>query len=194
MELLLTINTANYNFSSMRLSHALTILCVGWLSLVNAQSIGPEIPKEYQWDTPQEYAVDEASVTEVLKWLCSEPLGLNIQKRSLANAYVMEWITGSPSIRLEVNSEVFPFLEEHPELLFSLIQGMAFYSLGHPDEKDAVKLHAEGLETVAHHAELSEELSKDGDLKKLIKANRKRQLKVYYQESLEDWEKAKQNN
>jgi len=160
----------------------------------DAQSTCPEIPKQYGWNTPQEYAADEARVKEVLKWLCSQPLGLDIQKRSLANAYVMEWITGTPSLRLEVNSEAFPFIDQHPELLFSLIQGMAYYAMGHPEEKNAVKLHAEALETVAHHAELSEELSKDGDLKRLMRANRKRQLKEFYLESIEDWEKAKQNH
>lgn len=178
----------------MRLGIWMSICFCCWFIQTSAQSNGPEIPKQYAWNSGEEYVRDQDKVQDVLKWLCMQPLGLDIQKRSLANAYVMEWISGTPSLRLEVNSEAFLFIEKHPELLFSLIQGMAYFAIAHPDEKDATKLHTEALEVVAHHAELSEELSKDGDLKKLIRANRKKQLKAYYQDSIEDWEKAKQNH
>lgn len=178
----------------MRLGIWLSICFFCWFIQTSAQTAGPEIPKQYAWNTSEEYLADQPRVKEVLKWLCTQPLGLEIQKRSLANAYVMEWITGTPSLRLEVNSEAFLFIDQYPELLFSLIQGMAYYAIGHPDEKDIAKLHVEALEVVAEHAEQSEELSKDGDLKKLIRANRKKQLKAYYQDSIEDWEKAKQNH
>lgn len=178
----------------MRLGIWISLCFCCWFFQANAQSACPEIPKQYAWNSSEEYLADQPRVKEVLKWLCNEPLGFEIQKRSLANAYAMEWITGTPSLRLEVNSEAFLFIDQHPELLFSLIQGMAYYAIGHPDEKDLTKLHTEALEVVAQHAEQSEVLSKDGDLKKLIRANRKKQLKAYYQDSIEDWEKAKQNH
>jgi hypothetical protein len=162
------------------------ILLLAMLSFgAQGQQLCPEIDKAYKWENAGDYERDKEKVMEVLRWLCKTPLGDQVQQRSVANAYVMEWIAGTPSHRIELNTEAFVFLESHPELLFPFIHGAALFALKKEGEVNPVKLHVEALENVARLAEQSEELSKDSELKKLIRAYRRQVLEKYYEDALQ---------
>lgn len=144
----------------------------------------PEIPNKYGWSAPEDYTEDREQIIRVLKWLCTSPPGWQIDKRSLANAYVLEWIAGTPEFTLEVHSELVPSLQKFPDLLNSLMHGMSLYKLEHPDVTDVIKLHTEGMAVVAELAMQSKELSRDREIEKVIKAHKRHQLKAWVKERL----------
>lgn len=144
----------------------------------------PEIPAKYGWEKAEDYFHDREHVKMVLKWLCKTPYGENIQQRSVANAYVMEWLAGTPEITINVSTSVILGLEENPDILFSLIHGMALHLMEHPNETDPVKLHTKGLETVAILCNQSKELSGDSRIKPLLKAYRRGRIREYTAEKL----------
>jgi hypothetical protein len=131
--------------------------------------------------TSEDYLKDKECVKKTLRWLCTTPLGVEVQQRSYANAYVMEWIAGTPMFTLELETKYLLFIDEHPELLYSFIHGMASYKLEHVDEKNPVKLYSEGFKIVASLASQSKELSKSSVLKPLLKAARKKTIREYTQ-------------
>lgn len=168
--------------------YALIILSLVFLpeDILHAQ-VGkcPQLPLTYDWVTPADYEKDTELVKQTLRWLCRTPLRAELQKQSLANAYVMEWLAGTPSITLEVETKYLPFVEDHPELLFTFIHGMAYYCLNHPETKNQVRLYLEGFKVVANLAAQSKELSKSPSLKSLLKAAKKNVLKEYTMEIIE---------
>lgn len=140
-----------------------------------------EKTRETEALTADDYIKEKDCVKKTLRWLCNTPLGMEIQQRSYANAYVMEWIAGTPLFTLEIETRYLYFINEHPELLYSFIHGMAYYKLDHPEEKDRLKLYSEGYKVVAQLASQSKELSKSSVLKPLLKAARKKAIRDYTQ-------------
>jgi hypothetical protein len=150
-----------------------------------AKSQVPEIPVDYSWNSAAEYARDQSKVREVLKWLCKTPLGVEVQKRSEANLFVMEWIAGSPGFTLKLSTVVLPeFPIGQEQLMYSYIHGAALYAMDHPNEQDSVRFAVEGLKVLARLVEQSESLSKERAMRPLLKAFRKNKLKEY---ALKNW-------
>ncbi|MBL0314773.1 MAG: hypothetical protein IPP69_02990 [Flavobacteriales bacterium] len=139
----------------------------------------PKIPEKYVWESEADYKKDEDVVKKTLKWLCQTPYGIDVEQRGLANAYVLEWLAGSPSIRLEINTAHIQFAESTPDLFFSFIHGMALYKMEHPTAKDELSLYNNGFTVVAELAAQSKEYSKQKELKDLLKAYKKGKVKDY---------------
>lgn len=148
------------------------------LAELNAQPC-PDLPDYTSWKKASDYAASRDSVEKVLQWLCRTPLALFPMERSEANACVLFWIAGAPDLRVDVNTKALPFIDENEELLYPVIHGMALYQLKHPKEKDAVKLHVEGLKTLAALADQSETLRKERYLREVMKAYHREKLKDY---------------
>lgn len=161
------------------------------LLLTSQKGIGqyancPPIPEKYAWIEEKEYVQDREQIIRVLKWLCSSPPGWQLKQRSLANAYVLEWLAGTPEFSLVVNSELVPSLGKFPDLLNTMMHGMALYKLEHPDVNDTIKLHTEGLAVIAELAVQSKELSTDREIRKIIKAHKRHKLKAWVKTKLNE--------
>lgn len=164
----------------LRSAHIVLLVMLTW----SLQSIAqypncPPIPEKYGWVEDKDYVQDRESIIRVLKWLCTSPPGWQLKQRSLANAYVLEWLAGTPEFSLDVKSEVVPSLDKFPDLLNSLMHGMALYKLEHPEVTDSVKLHTEGLAVIAELAMQSKELAADREIRKLIKNYKRHKLKAF---------------
>jgi len=164
----------------------LLVLCLFMRADIVAQEGHcPKLPVQYAWETGADYEKDRDLVKKTLRWLCQTPLAVDVQQRSLANAFVLEWLTGVPSVTIEIKTENLPFYKSNPDLLFTFIHGMALYKMDHEDEKNEVTLYCKGFETVSSLALQSKELSKEHDLKPLLKATRKQKLREYVKELLQ---------
>lgn len=144
----------------------------------------PEYPKEYRWNTTEEYQASEKDIEKCLKWLCNTPYGIEMVARSEMNAYVLTWIAGCPYLEVNLDTKHFPFLQEDEDLLFSMIHGMALYQLKHMNKEDREKIYLAGLEVVADLVAQSESKSKEKYTKDLLKAHRKGKMKEYVKELL----------
>lgn len=153
-------------------------LCVGY-----GQSSGPRLPKDLVLEKAEDYREHEGLAKKCAAWLINTPLDKEVKKRNELNAFVMMWFSGSPDYTLVIQSEALPFLADHEELLFPFIHGMGLYVLGHPQETDAVKLHAEGLKAVSIAVNSSKCVQKDKVLKSILKAERRGKLT----ELVESW-------
>jgi len=159
----------------------ITLVTLGALSTVSAQvKECPYIPEEYSWETPEDYARDSALVRRCLEWLCEADLREEFQSRSNANAFVMIWLSNSPWIQLDINSDALAFMPRNPDLFFVFTHGMALHKMTHPTETGKIKLHAEGLKVVASLVKENDALRKEDYLKPILKASRsEKKLKKY---------------
>lgn len=145
----------------------------------------PKIPTTYTWNTKEEFAKDEDLVRKTLRWLCFTPLALDCQQRTLANAFVMEWLAGSPELTIDVETRYLPFVKNHPDLLFSFIHGVALYKMDKPQLKEQTILYQKGFEAVANLALQSKELEHDPELKPLLKAFKKNKMKAFVKKTFD---------
>jgi len=144
----------------------------------------PKLPETYTWKSADDYKKDYDLVKKTLKWLCNTPLGIDVQQRSIANAFVLEWLAGSPQIQVEIETKKLTFYSQYPDLMFSFIHGVALHKMEKPTVQDELSLYSAGYATVASLASQSEELSKSGELKPLLKALKKNRIKEFTQLAL----------
>lgn len=137
---------------------------------------GPRIPEDVQLEEPSDYTDQEGLARKCLAWLINTPLDEHVEKRMEVNAFVMMWLAGHPELKLDINSDVLPFIREDDTLIFPFIHGMALYQIGHPSETDTEKLHAEGLRTLAKAVRQNSCVKKTKSIKAVLKAERKDEL------------------
>jgi hypothetical protein len=144
---------------------------------VNAQTC-PKIPEEYSWETPAQYKKDQGDIKKCLEYLCDAPLSYQVE-RSEVNAYVMEWLSGSPDITVDIDTRALPFLSYNEELIFPVVHGMALFQFTHPNITDKVVLHAHGIEVLAKLVDEDPTLRREEYMKDILKAARRNKLESW---------------
>jgi hypothetical protein len=141
-----------------------------------------EVPQTYEFVVKEDYAKYHEQIVAAVNWLESTPLDQEPDKRKKVNAFLFQWISGSPDVSVELQEYVNTFSEKNPQLLLVFLGGWARYQLQHPAEKDRIRFHMAGIETVLKAYEQGG-ARKDKDIEKLLKYRKK--------EKLENWLKKK---
>lgn len=141
-----------------------------------SQSGAPEIPDEFVLESEDDYRHYEALAKKGMAWLLDTPVDEFTDERNEVNAFVLLWLSGSPYVNLDISSDVMPFLESHPDLIYPFMHGMALYKINHGKCEDAIQLHAEGLRGVAKVLGNTKSIKKNRELRDLVKANKKGRL------------------
>ncbi len=141
----------------------------------------PKLPETYEWNNAREYKRDEDLILKTLQWLNSTPMQNDVTVRGRANLFVLEWICGTPRLKLELNSEELPFYTNYPDLLFAYIFGMAQCKLTKNGDCDEHKAMISGYNAVAFQIEANEGLKKSKELKPIYKAYRRKKMESYVQ-------------
>lgn len=157
-------------------------LCL--LDVLAQSSTAPRIPEHYEWKTVRDYKRDEDLVVRTLQWLCTNPLSAGVEYRSKATLFVMEWIAGSPRLKISINSSVLPFYDNYPDLLFPYIHGIALKKLGKPACESELEAMLGGFAVVGFMIESDAILKKEKALQPLLKAYKKNKLQTFVEEQL----------
>lgn len=136
-----------------------------------------EVPKNYKFESKDAYAAYEPQMKETISWLLDTPLGKEPIKRQEANAFFMDWLTGTPNVSVGVDSRVVDFIKVNPELLMPFMLGWTRYSFDNNYSKDNILCTKAALETVAaFYRKNRGYLKKDGSVEKLEKSIEKGKL------------------
>ncbi|UOQ74460.1 hypothetical protein [Hymenobacter cellulosilyticus] len=106
------------------------------------------VPTDYSFQAPADYARYDNQVIETVKWLEVTPQGKEAAQRQAANRFLLQWMTGTPAVSVQLQDYVGKLVGKEPDMLMLFMAGWSRYQLQHPDEKDAVVLNTEGLKTV----------------------------------------------
>lgn len=152
-----------------------------WCTLNSSQAQDcrcPDIPKDNTWSTAAQYKRDLENVKKILQWLLCSPLQQELSKRSEANAFVLEWISGSPFVHVEVNTSDLPFTNDFPDLLFTYIHGYALKAL-ETKQKLSHDVYCEAGYTAVAQLTHTDEFKKNPSLMELHKAVKRNHLSEY---------------
>lgn len=158
-----------------------TVVVVALCSFgVLAQCDPPELDATINFEQPEDYRRASKSALAAIDWLLTVPLAQCEEDRNRLNAYVLVWLGGHPDVRVELETSVFPFFEEFPELLFPVIFAMGRYDLKHPNEgNNLINQHVAAMQTVLEIADREKKYRANSDIKMLRKMRRKDHLSSY---------------
>ncbi|ASB50409.1 hypothetical protein [Alkalitalea saponilacus] len=144
-----------------------------------------EVPNNYALKEKDDYAKYEADVLKGIDWLFKTPINIKSDKRKEINTFLMTWMTGSPTVRIEIKQEIVNFLKPNPDLLIIFLCGWTKYSLESNDYKNKILGNQKGLEAVIEfYIKNKENLKKDNNVEKYIKLQNKSKLEEYIKKNV----------
>jgi hypothetical protein len=140
--------------------------------MVQAQDFN--IPK---YKNKEDYSTHQADVLQAIQWLKTHPL--DHAQRKQANAYVMKWAEGSPSVKVVLRGYVLSLSEKNPDFLMLWIAGWVEYALENTDSYSEDEANHQAVKTVVEYYMAGHGAKKDNKLDKLVKQHSKGELKEW---------------
>ena len=164
----------------MKKSITLILLLFLGINLM-AQEI--EIPNDIKLETEADYKANEDLVLESIEWIQNTPVTMNPTKRKEVNKFLILWMTGTPSVSIELVDGILPL--ECTECLTPFLAGWTKYSLENNYSKDRVEGALAGLEqSIAFYEKNKMDLGKSKEMEKLIKLQQKGTLRKHVESKL----------
>lgn len=143
-----------------------------------------EVPKGVHLETKEDYAQYEGDIIKGVDWLIKTPAESEKDKRLEVNAFLLQWLSGSPNVMIEITQEVATFME-CSDCLMIFMGGWAKYSLENNDYADKIKGNLAGIESVIEFYNSNKSvLAKNNAIEKYVKLKEKGKLEKYIQSKI----------
>lgn len=134
------------------------------------------IPKNVKFNSEEDYIKAEKEVLAAIDWLQETSVADQLNKRKAVNTYIMQWLTGSPTVSVEIGTEVMQF-EDCADCLMAFLGGWTKYSLENNYSKDKSACKLAGVNQVIDlYTKNRKELGKIKGIEKWIKLKEKGKL------------------
>ncbi len=161
----------------------LSVFLALFAAVSNAQNF--EIPKNYVLNVTADYAKYEKDIIACANWMENTPLNLDQQKRIEANTFLMKWLTGSPTVTINMNADiVVKCSDKNSDLLMLFLAGWTRYSLENNYSKDQQKGYYEGFKSMINVYNKGILIKKDKDLENLIEVYNKGELEAWIKDNI----------
>ncbi|WP_127844580.1 tetratricopeptide repeat protein [Psychroflexus aestuariivivens] len=152
------------------------------LAKENGANIDPNLENEIfsnhsdndniQLKTKEDYAKYESKVIEDINWIMNTPLKKDSQTRKEKSAFLIKWMSGSPTVSIELVSGIVPL--GCADCLMSFMSGWTKYSLENDYSDNKVNCAIAGVEyAIEFYENNKSELGKNSDMEKLIKQQKR---------------------
>ena len=145
-----------------------------------AQTI--EIPKLPEGK--EEFIQSEKDFKALAKWLETTALGTDTDNCTLVNAWVVTWVTNSPTVTVEIRSAIIKAFDKNAQMIAVFLGGYSSYSLENNYSKDELKCNTAGLKAVINCYSLGGDLKKDKNLEKLIEKDKENKLEEWVKDAM----------
>jgi hypothetical protein len=143
-----------------------------------------DVPKDVHLETKEDYAQYEGDIIKAVDWLIKTPVGSEKDKRLKVNAFLLQWLTGSPNVMIEITQEIATFMD-CSDCLMIFMGGWAKYSLENNDYADKIKGNLAGIESVIEFYNSNKGiLGKNNAIEKYAKLKNKGKLEKHIQSKI----------
>ena len=139
-----------------------------------------EVPKNCILSKEEDYAKYEGDILKGIDWLLKTPISSQPEKRREVNTFVITWLTGSPTVTVNIKTEIVNFMKPNPDLLMVFMCGWTKYSIETKDNNNTAMGNQKGIEAVIEfYIKNKEYLKKDNNVEKYIKLKENGKLEEY---------------
>lgn len=131
-----------------------------------------EPPVNAVLEKKDDYLKYEADIINAARWLEATPIGAQKEKRVQVNMFFTVWLTGSPTVTIEINSWVMKLTDKNPDLLVVFLSGYARYVLENQYSNDAAKANEAGVKSMINNYQLGGDVKKNKTLQKAVDADK----------------------
>lgn len=144
------------------------------------------VPKDYKFETKEDYKPYEPQVKEAIDWYLNNTLSADPKIRMEVTLFVMRWMEGTPDVSIGIDPRVITFLGTNKELLLVFMMGWTKYSLENDCSKDQILCNKAGVEAAVNFYNKNRGfLKKDKEIEKYAKLMDKGKLEEDIKKKLE---------
>jgi hypothetical protein len=101
----------------MKRSICILFILTGHITFIFSQTDYFTVPKSPILSSPEDYKSYEPDMVKAAKWLEETPLENNLEKRKEVNAFVLQWISGSPNVSISITLKLMSYFKKNPDLI-----------------------------------------------------------------------------
>lgn len=161
-----------------------TLLAGMILLCLNISSFAQEFSvPEATLESKDDYAKYEKDIIRAAAWLESTPIGKEMDKRTQVNTFVIKWISGSPSVNVEIGQLTMKLTDKNPSFIGAFMAAYARYALENNYSKDAVQGNMAGIRSIIKLYNLGGNVKKNKTLQKAMEAEKEGKLEEWVQKN-----------
>lgn len=90
-----------------------------------------ELPKNIELKTREDYAKYEGTIIGAQKWMEETDLDQQMEKRRAINQFIVQWVSGSPTVIINLDESLTQLTEKNPDLLALYFASYSKYIIEH---------------------------------------------------------------
>ncbi len=142
------------------------------------------VPQNYKLEKAEDYERYEKDMRATYEWLMNTPIQEQEQKRIDANGFLIDWLSGSPNVHIEIKMEMINSMEKTSDFLIIFMGGWAIKTLEIKDYKNKIEGTKAGIEAViTFYTKNKAFLTKDKNIEKYIKMKEKGTLDEFIEKN-----------
>lgn len=145
-----------------------------------------QLPANIVLKKDADYARYERDVIAAVNWLEATPLNEQAAKRKEVNAFLTQWISGTPTVTVKMYAQIMVFYDANPDLLMNYMGGWTRYALEHPGNADDFSANMAGLRSVINAYKAGKGVKKDAKTDKLLKLDKDGKLEAWARDHFKD--------
>jgi len=145
---------------------------------VNAQS-SFEVPQNVQLNSKEDYAKYETAIIDAAKWLEETDLDKEMDKRKEVNSFVLQWISGSPTVTVDITKKLSKIYDKNIQLLAIYLASYARNFLENKNAATKFSAVKAGLISMMNVYEKQIDISRSKEMEKLIELTKDNKLDNY---------------
>ncbi|QHS58784.1 hypothetical protein [Chitinophaga agri] len=127
----------------------------------------------------EDYAKAEPLFQQLTEWITETDLDKQKDERLLSNGFLMEWLTGSPTVTVQMGDPLLKVFDKNPQLLMVYMANYASYCISKQSSADKAAAAKAGLLSVIRVYQKGLAVVKNKALEKVIAANDDNKLDEY---------------
>jgi hypothetical protein len=139
---------------------------------------------EVELNVKEDYAKVEKDVIAGTKWLLSVPLNEQAAKRKEVYAFLVKWISGSPTVTVEVYSAILDLDKKNRGMMIMFMACCAKYVLENNYSTDVRAMQKAAFRDLIAYYKAGNGTQKDKKMDKLVKADEEGKLDEWIQKNL----------
>ncbi|PHR13066.1 MAG: hypothetical protein COA40_06025 [Aequorivita sp.] len=145
-----------------------------------------QVPKNITLESETDFKNYETEVVNAITWLENTPINQNPAQRKDVNSFLLQWMTGTPTISIELGEFQTGLTADNSDLLVMYLAGWSKFAIENPTEKENKLLcNLAGVKSVLnlYSKNVGKGIQKNKKLEKLLKMDES-ELKVYVQKEI----------
>jgi hypothetical protein len=128
-----------------------------------------EVPQNIQLKSKGDYAKYETAIIDASKWLEETDLNIETAKRQQINEFVLQWVSGSPIINVDINEQLSKIYGKNVQLLGIYLANYARNFLENKSSATKYSALKAGIVSMMNVYKKGINISKNKEMERLIK-------------------------